>query len=674
MIHEIKDGGTFLLNTSWDAAELELHLPGDVKKYIADHNVQFYTVDANKIARELGLGNHANLILQAAFFKLSNVMPVDDAVRYMKEAAQKTYAKKGEKVVAMNLAAVDAGINSPVKVEVPSSWAQAKDERTVDESLPDVVKNIVIPCNRQRGDDLPVSALAPYQDGTYPMGTSKYDKRGIAASLPAWDPAKCLQCNQCTFVCPHAAIRAYLVNEEEAKNAPAGFTMVDAKGAAGLKYRLQVSTLDCTGCGSCAESCLAKDKALTMQPVDDTMYDETNWNYALSLSDKPGVFDRKTLKGSQFAQPLVEFSGACAGCGETPYAKLITQLYGEKTYWVNGVGCSTAWAGAFPSLAYAKNKEGRGPSYYATLFEDQAENGMGVVLAVKQRRNYVKLQAESLLGLTGSEELKAAINAWLESFEDLDRNDSDARVLIAALEKAELTGEAKIAAENILKNKDQLGKKVVWLYGGDGWAYDIGYGGLDHVMASNEDINVFVVDTEVYSNTGGQSSKATPIGASAKFADGGKKTAKKDLGRLMMNYPNTYVASVAMGANPGQLMKALTEAVAHKGPSIIIAYAPCINHGIKAGMGKAQAEMKKAVDCGLWPLYRYNPDKKEKPFSLDYKKPSRPVVDFLDGEVRYAGLKVKFPETAEKLFAEAQVEADKRYDSYVRLEKSFNEQ
>ena len=674
MIHEIKDGGTFLLNTSWDAAELELHLPGDVKKYIADHNVQFYTVDANKIARELGLGNHANLILQAAFFKLSNVMPVDDAVRYMKEAAQKTYAKKGEKVVAMNLAAVDAGINSPVKVEVPASWAQAKDERTVDESLPDVVKNIVIPCNRQRGDDLPVSALAPYQDGTYPMGTSKYDKRGIAASLPIWDPAKCLQCNQCTFVCPHAAIRAYLVNEEEAKNAPTGFTMVDAKGAAGMKYRLQVSTLDCTGCGSCAKSCLAKDKALTMQPVDDTMYDETNWNYALSLSDKPGVFDRKTLKGSQFAQPLVEFSGACAGCGETPYAKLITQLYGEKTYWVNGVGCSTAWAGAFPSLAYAKNKEGRGPSYYATLFEDQAENGMGVVLAVKQRRNYVKLQAESLLDLTGSEELKAAINAWLESFEDLDRNDSDARVLIAALEKAELTGEAKIAAENILKNKDQLGKKVVWLYGGDGWAYDIGYGGLDHVMASNEDINVFVVDTEVYSNTGGQSSKATPIGASAKFADGGKKTAKKDLGRLMMNYPNTYVASVAMGANPGQLMKALTEAVAHKGPSIIIAYAPCINHGIKAGMGKAQAEMKKAVDCGLWPLYRYNPDKKEKPFSLDYKKPSRPVADFLDGEVRYAGLKVKFPETAEKLFAEAQVEADKRYDSYVRLEKSFNEQ
>lgn len=674
MIHEIKDGGTFLLNTSWDAAELEIHLPGDVKKYIADHNVQLYTVDANKIALELGLGNHANLILQAAFFKLSKVMPVDDAVRYMKEAARKTYAKKGEKVVNMNLAAVDAGINSPVRVEIPASWSQAKDERTVDASLPDVVKNIVIPCNRQRGDDLPVSALTPYQDGTYPMGTSKYDKRGIAASLPTWDSAKCLQCNQCTFVCPHAAIRAYLVNEEEAKNAPVGFTMADAKGVAGLKYRLQVSTLDCTGCGSCAESCLAKDKALTMQPVDDTMYDETNWNYALSLSDKPGVFDRKTLKGSQFAQPLVEFSGACAGCGETPYAKLLTQLYGEKMYWVNGVGCSTAWAGAFPSLAYAKNKEGRGPSYYATLFEDQAENGMGMVLAVKQRRSYVKLQAEALLDLTDSSELKAAISAWLESFEDLDRNDGDARVLTAALEKAALTGEAGIAAENILKNKDQLSKKVVWLFGGDGWAYDIGYGGLDHVMASNEDINVFVVDTEVYSNTGGQSSKATPIGASAKFADGGKRTAKKDLGRLMMTYPNTYVASVAMGANPAQLMKALQEAVAHKGPSIVIAYAPCINHGIKAGMGKAQAEMKKAVECGLWPLYRYNPDNKEKPFSLDYKKPSRPVIDFLEGEVRYAGLRVKFPGIAEELFAEAQVEADLRYHSYVRLEKSLNEQ
>ena len=673
MIHEIKDGGTFLLNTSWSGAELEKNLPGDVKKYIADHNVQFYTVDANSIARQLGLGNHANLILQAAFFKLSKVMPVEDAVRYMKEAARKTYAKKGEKVVNMNLAAVDAGINSPVKVDVPSAWSSARDERKVDENLPDVVKKIVVPCNRQRGDDLPVSVFLAHQDGTYPLGTSKYDKRGIASALPVWDSAKCLQCNQCTFVCPHAAIRAYLVDEEEAKAAPAGFEMVDAKGAQGLKYRLQVSTMDCTGCGSCAASCLAKDKALTMAPADDGMYDETNWNYALSLSDKPGVFNRKTLKGSQFSQPLVEFSGACAGCGETPYAKLLTQLYGEKTYWVNGVGCSLAWAGAFPSLPYTKNKEGRGPAFYGTLFEDQAENGLGMVLAVKQRREYVRLQAEALLPMVSGTEVEAAVNAWLSSLDDLDANDADARALVAALKKANLTGEAGRLAEAILLNKDQLAKKVVWLFGGDGWAYDIGYGGLDHVLASGEDINVFVVDTEVYSNTGGQSSKATPVGASAKFADGGKRTAKKDLGRLMMTYPNVYVASVAMGANPGQLMKAVTEAVDHKGPSIVIAYAPCINHGIKAGMNNVQAEMKKAVDCGLWPLYRYNPDRAEKPFSLDYKQPSLPVSEFLDGEVRYAGLKVKHPEAAEKLFAQAQREANLRYRDYVRLEKSYNE-
>ncbi|WP_312940256.1 pyruvate:ferredoxin (flavodoxin) oxidoreductase [Oscillibacter sp.] len=673
MIHEVKDGGTFLLNTAWTEEELSEKLPGDVKNYIANHNVQFYIVDANKIARELGLGNHANLILQSAFFKLARVMPVDDAIRYMKEAAQKTYAKKGEKVVNMNLAAVDAGINSPVKVSVPAAWAQAKDERTVDENLPAVVKNIVIPCNRQRGDDLPVSALLPYQDGTYPLGTSKYDKRGIASAVPSWDPSKCLQCNQCTFVCPHASIRAYLVDEEEAAAAPAGFEMVDAKGAAGLKYRLQVSTLDCTGCGSCAASCLAKDKALTMKPVDDSMYDETNWNYALTLTDKPGVFNRKTLKGSQFSQPLVEFSGACAGCGETPYAKLLTQLYGEKTYWVNGVGCSLAWAGAFPSLPYTVNKEGRGPAFYGTLFEDQAENGLGMVLAAKQRRAYVRQKVEALIPLVSGSELEAACKTWLASFEDLDTNDADARALVLALEGAELSGEAKTLAEEILLHRDQLGKKTVWLFGGDGWAYDIGYGGLDHVMASGEDINVFVVDTEVYSNTGGQSSKATPVGASAKFADGGKRTAKKDLGRLMMTYPDVYVASVAMGANPGQLMKAVNEAVSHKGPSIIIAYAPCINHGIKAGMNNVQAEMKKAVDCGLWPLYRYDSHSKEKTFSLDYKKPSVPVSEFLNGEVRYSGLKVKYPEAAERLFAQAQQEADDRYRTYVRLEKSYNE-
>ena len=673
MVHEIKDGGTFLLNTSWDKAELNRKMPGDAKRYIAQHNIQFYIVDANRIAQELGLGNHANLILQAAFFKLAKVMPVEDAVNYMKEAAKKTYAKKGEKVVNMNLAAVDAGVNSPVKVEIPADWADAQDDRVVDENLPEMIRKIAIPCSRQRGNDLPVSAFMGHEDGTYEPGVSQYDKRGVATSLPKWNSTKCLQCNQCTFVCPHAAIRAYLVNEDEAKAAPVGFTMADAKGAAGMKYRLEVSTLDCTGCGSCAASCLAKDKALTMESVDDTMFDTTNWDYAQTLSDKPGIFDRKTLKGSQFSQPLLEFSGACAGCGETPYAKLITQLYGEKTYWVNGVGCSLAWGGDFPSVPYTKNKEGRGPAFYGTLFEDQAENGLGLALAVKQRRANVKMRCEQLLPLVPGTEVEATIKQWLSTFEDLDANDGDTRALVAALESAKLSGEAKALADEILLHKDQLAKKVVWLFGGDGWAYDIGYGGLDHVIASGEDVNIFVVDTEVYSNTGGQSSKATPVGASAKFADGGKKTAKKDLGRLLMNYPNTYVASVAMGANPGQLMKALNEAVVHRGPSIIIAYAPCINHGIKAGMAKVQAEMKKAVDCGLWPLFRFNPDKADKPFSLDSKAPSKLVTEFFDGEVRYAGLKLKYPEAAEKLFAEAQREADQRYKNYVKLEKSCNE-
>lgn len=672
LIHEVKDGGIFLLNTAWTMEELDEKLPGDVKKYIADHKVRFYTVNANQLARELGLGNHANLILQAAFFKLAGVMPVDEAVGCMKDAARRTYAAKGDAVVQKNLDAVDAGINAPVRVDVPASWRLAQDGRTVDECLPQVVQQIVIPCNRQRGDDLPVSVFLPHQDGTYPLGTSRYDKRGIADALPRWKPEKCLQCNQCTLVCPHAAIRAYLADGAEAEAAPAGFSMAAAKGAAGLQYRLQVSTLDCTGCGSCAACCPAKDKALDMVAADERMHDETNWNYALTLTEKPGVYDRKTLKGSQFSQPLVEFSGACAGCGETPYAKLITQLYGEKTYWVNGVGCSLAWAGAFPSLPYTKNSQGRGPAFYGTLFEDQAENGLGVALAARQRRATVRAAVETLLPLTVGTPVAAAAGAWLASFEDLEQNDADARVLTAALEQSGLTGAAGELVQDILLHRDQLGKKVVWLFGGDGWAYDIGYGGLDHVMASGEDVNVFVVDTEVYSNTGGQSSKATPVGASAKFADGGKRTAKKDLGRLMMTYSNVYVASVAMGAAPGQLLKAITEAVDYKGPSIVIAYAPCINHGIKAGMDHVQAEMKKAVDCGLWPLYRFHPGH-EKPFSLDYKKPTLPVSAFLDGENRYSGLRLKHPQAAEKLFAQAQIEADLRWRTYQKLEKSFNE-
>ena len=673
MIHEVKDGGTFLLNCTWKPEELDEKLPAAVKKYIADHNVNFYIVDANTKARELGLGNHANMILQAAFFKLANVMPVEEAVQHMKEAVVKTYSKKGEKVVNMNIAAVDAGINSPVKVDVPASWSNCVDDTAIDENLPETVRKIVIPCNRQVGDKLPVSAFINHQDGTYDLGTSKYDKRGIAASLPSWDPSKCVQCNMCAYVCPHAAIRSYLVDAEEEAAKPEGFVTANAIGMPDLKFRIQVSTMDCTGCGSCASVCPAKEKALVMEKADETaMRDETNWNYALSLKDKHGNTKRNTIKGSQFYQPLVEFSGACAGCGETPYAKLITQLYGEKTYWVNGVGCSLAWAGAFPSLPYTKNKEGRGPAFYGTLFEDSAENGLGVVLGVNQRRNAEKNAVEALMAAVPGTETEAAAKKWLETFDDLEQSDADSKALVKVIESTKYEGEAAKLAEAVLENKDQLSKKVVWLYGGDGWAYDIGYGGLDHVIAMNEDINIMVVDTEVYSNTGGQSSKATPLGASAKFADGGKTTAKKDLGRILMNYPNTYVASVAMGANPNQLIQAVTEAVNHKGPSLIVAYAPCINHGIKAGMANVQAEMKKAVDCGLWPLYRYNPDKEVNPFSLDYKEPSRPVTDFFDGQVRFAGLKIKFPETAKRLFDAAQKDADERWKTYVRLRDSLN--
>jgi len=673
ILHEIKEGGIFLLNTTLKPEELEKELPSSVKKELANRNVRFYIIDAVSIAQDLGLGRFTNLILQAAFFKLTEIIPLDKAVDFMKAAATKSYAKKGEKVVAKNHAAIDAGMESVIKVEVPESWKYAADEKAESAHLSDVYKNIIEPCDRQRGDDIPVSVFVPYKDGTYPLGTSKVDKRGIATHIPVWKPENCIQCNQCSFVCPHAVIRPFLADEKETKNAPEDFVMIDAQGANGYKYRIEISKLDCTGCGCCANTCPAKEKALTMEPIDKTFHDESNWNYALTLSDKAGIFKRDTVKGSQLYQPLVEFSGACAGCGETPYAKLLTQLYGEKLYWVNGVGCSLAWAGAFPSIAYTSNKEGKGPAYFGTLFEDQAENGLGVVKAVEHRRAGVKQNVLQLFELTNKEDVKQVINSWIDTYDSLDENEQPTQKLISILGATKFSEEEKQLVYKILDEKDQLGKKVTWLYGGDGWAYDIGYGGLDHVLASGENINILVVDTEVYSNTGGQSSKATPLGASAKFADGGKKIGKKDLGRIFLSYENIYVASVAMGANKNQLMKAITEATKYDGPSIVIAYAPCLNHGIKAGMGQSQNEMKKAVDCGLWPLYRYNPTNEVKPFSLDYKEPSIPVREFLDGQVRFSGLALKFPEIAEELFAEAQVSADKRYKTYVKLEKFYNE-
>ena len=673
ILHEIKEGGIFLLDTALKPEELEKGLPASVKRELANRNVRFYIIDAVSIAENLGLGKFTNLILQAAFFKLTEIIPLNKAVEFMKEAATKSYAVKGEKVVAMNHAAIDAGMESVIKVDIPKSWKDSVDEDVKTTKVSDLYKNIIEPCDRQRGDDIPVSVFVPHKDGTYPLGTSKADKRGIATYIPVWKPENCIQCNQCSFVCPHAAIRPFLADEKEVENAPEDFTMLDAQGAKGYKYRIEVSKLDCTGCGSCANTCPSKEKALTMEPIDKTFHDETNWNYALTLTDKLGIFKRDTVKGSQLYQPLVEFSGACAGCGETPYAKLLTQLYGEKLYWVNGVGCSLAWAGAFPSIAYTSNKEGKGPAYYGTLFEDQAENGLGVVKAVKHRRAGVKQNILQLCELTDKEDVKQAINSWIDTYDSLDENDKPTQNLISTLETTKFSEEEKQIVDKILDEKDQIGKKVIWLYGGDGWAYDIGYGGLDHVLASGEDINILVVDTEVYSNTGGQSSKATPLGASAKFADDGKKTVKKDLGRIFLSYENIYVASVAMGANKNQLMKAITEATNYDGPSIVVAYAPCINHGIKAGMGQTQNEMKKVVDCGLWPLYRYNPANAEKPFSLDYKEPSIPVKEFLDGQVRFSGLALKYPEIAEELFVEAQEDADKRYKTYVKLEKFYNE-
>ena len=669
MIHELKPGGTFLLNCEWTEEQLEEKVRADVKRYIARNNIQFYIVDANKIADSLGLGNKSSMILQAAFFNLTKVIPVESAVGYMKAAAEKTFAKKGEKVVAMNLAAVDAGIQSPVKVQVPESWKDAVDAERDLSGLPADIRDIVMPINAQRGDSLPVSTFVGHEGGTFTMGTSVYEKRGIATAIPQWDPEKCIQCNQCAYMCPHAAIRPFLLDGKETESAPEGFSTVPAKGAKEYHFTLQVSSMDCTGCGSCVNVCPAKEKAIHMVPATGRLERTENWQYAIALSDKGDVFNPETVKGSQFRLPLLEFSGACAGCGQTPYAKLITQLYGDKAYWVNAIGCSMAWSAAMPSFPYTTNREGKGPSYVCSLFENQAECGLGMALGVRQRRGEVRLQAEELLGLTDDEKLTAAIRTWLDHFDELRGCDGPSKVMEEALVHAELTGRAKELAGEMLLHRDQFTKKLIWLFGGDGWAYDIGFGGLDHVIASGEDVNIFIVDTQVYSNTGGQASKATPLGASAKFQTAGKRTGRKDLGRQMMTYGNVYVAQVAMGANPGQLVKAVTEAVAYPGPSIVIAYTPCIAHGIRAGMNCVQDEMKRAVEAGFWTLYRYNPLNREHPLTIDSPKPTGDYKAFLRGESRFAALEMRFPEIAKELFAEAEADVQTRYEEFLKLEE-----
>ena len=705
IVRDVKPGGVFLINCQWDDAELSHHLDAASKRYIAKNNIQVYTINAIDLAKQIGMGKRTNTILQSAFFSLAKVLPEAEAIQYMKDAATHSYLKKGQDVVDMNHKAIDLGATAYKKFDVPADWADAKDETvttklTGREGVVKQVEDIMFPVGRMDGDSLPVSAFLPHVDGQFEQGAAAYEKRGVSVSVPTWDASKCIQCNNCAYVCPHATIRPFALTEEEAAKAPAAAKIVDVKAGKGkgvYKYTMAVSPLDCMGCGVCVGVCPVG--ALTMVGQEEEAAQQDVFDYCVAEVAPKADMQDNTVKGSQFKQPYLEFSGSCAGCAETSYARLVTQLFGDHMYISNATGCSSIWGGPAATSPYCANKEGHGPAWCNSLFEDNAEHGLGMYIGQNKIRQDLAEETRQLIAVEWARpELKAAAQAWLDTMEDGEANAEAARAYVKALEDsictvdelaavpqfaehaAELKAkgalfcdcEACTIAADLLSKKEYLAKKSMWIFGGDGWAYDIGFGGIDHVMAQNRDVNLLVLDTEVYSNTGGQSSKATPVGASAKFADGGKKTAKKDLGRLMMTYPNVYVASVAMGANPAQLMKAVTEAVAHKGPSIVIAYAPCINHGIKAGMNNVQAEMKKAVDCGLWPLYRYDPNKTEKPFSLDYKKPSVPVEEFFNGEVRYAGLKIKYPETAAKLFAEAQVEADARYETYVALAHSYN--
>ena len=599
------------------------------------------------------------MVLQSAFFHLMPVIPVEESVAYMKAAAEKTYFAKGDEVVKRNLQAIDAGSENLVEVSVPADWADAKDAEAPKRDVPPVVTEILDPINAQKGDDLPVSRFLKYKDGVMDMGLTAYEKRGIATRVPVWDPEKCIQCNRCSYVCPHAVIRPYLMTGEEAANMPSGMKAVKAKGkqAEGFWYTMQVSELDCTGCGSCANVCPAKEKALTMVPMDANAPDSRlSWEYALSLSDKGDVFDPYTVKGSQFRTPLLEFSAACAGCGETPYAKLLTQLFGDRVFWANATGCSQAWGSAMPGIPYTVNKKGHGPAWSNSLFENNAEFSLGMVLSVNQQREAQKMRVEAFRASCTDSGACAAMDRWLETYDDFDLSAGASEQLISALEASDAP-----EAKTILKYRDQLSKKTFWMYGGDGWAYDIGFGGLDHVVASGEDVNVLIVDTEVYSNTGGQSSKATPVGAVAQFTASGKKLPKKDIGGMLMTYGNVYVAQVSMGADYNQLIKAVREAQEFKGPSVIIAYAPCQEHGLRCGMEKVQDEMKKAVDAGYWFLYRYNPAAEPR-FQLDSKEPGIPYEEFLQGEVRYASLNRTFPENAKKLFAEGARQSREKYE------------
>ena len=676
LLKGLRKGGTFVLNTIWDAEGLEEHLPAEMKQYIAKNDIQFYTLNAVKIGQEIGLGNRINMICQAAFFKLADIIPVEDAVKYLKESIVKAYGKKGEAIVNMNYKAVDAGIDSLVKVDVPASWADAVEGEKPEVDEPAFIKDILRPMVAQKGNDLPVSTFLGYEDGTFPCGTAAYEKRGIAVNVPEWKPENCIQCNRCSFVCPHACIRPVLVTEEELAQAPESFVAVDAKGKElkGLKYRMQVSTMDCTGCGNCADVCPAKQKALVMEPLETQEQEVDNWAYAVDtkkVAPKVDLMNPNSVKGSQFKQPLIEFSGACAGCGETPYIKLVTQLFGDRMMIANATGCSSIWGGSAPSTPYTCNHEGKGPSWANSLFEDNAEYGLGMRLAVKQMRNKLEDDMKALMNVCGSEECSQVLGAWVDAKEDSAASVQASKAVVELLNNAQPENEeAKALIESIKSREDYLVKRSQWILGGDGWAYDIGYGGVDHVLASGENVNILVFDTEVYSNTGGQSSKATPLAAMAKFAAAGKRSRKKDLGMMAMSYGNVYVAQVAIGADYNQFVKAIVEAEAYDGPSLIICYAPCINHGLKCGMGKTIQNEADAVKCGYWHLYRHNPELKaegKNPFTLDSKEPTESFRDFILGQVRYASIAKQFPEQAEELFAMAEQSSKDRLESYKRL-------
>ena len=661
------------MNCLWSDEEIADMLPAKMKRTLAKKNINFYVINAWEIAEKIGLGSRINMIMQAAFFKLTDVIPIDDAVKYLKEGIEKTYKKKGQNIVDMNCAAVDQGIEAIRKIEIPEDWAEAEDPKEKYEELPEFIEEILMPMNRQEGDDLPVSAFDGIEDGTFPSGTAAYEKRGTAVYLPEWQADKCIQCNQCSFVCPHAAIRPMLLDEAEKAKAPEHFETIKAtgKGMEGLQYRMQLSALDCLGCGNCADICPAKEKALVMKPYAQVVKEAENWEYGIKLPRKDERVDTATVKGSQFAKPYIEFSGACAGCGETPYIKLATQLFGDRMLIANATGCSSIWGASAPTMPYCKDENGRGPAWANSLFEDNAEYGYGMLLAAKQMREKIEHNMRALLELDIDEKLKEAMEEWLEYKDDGKESRAKSDKVVEAIHNMTTTDEVvNMLCDRIIELKDYLVKKSVWALGGDGWAYDIGYGGLDHVLASGENINILVFDTEVYSNTGGQASKATPAAAIAKFAASGKRIKKKDLGLMAMSYGYVYVAQVGMGADKNQLMKAMIEAEAYDGPSLIIAYAPCINHGLKKGMGKSQENIKDAVEAGYWHLYRYNPDLKKKgknPFTLDSKEPTASFRDFIMAQIRYSSLAKEFPEIADKLFAMTEEDAKDKYNTYKEL-------